>query len=1113
MYGNDEIIRRQTILYQARGEADVIRGASALNSALGKIGSTTLTVGRSYDSLVRQLDPVVRAQERHTKAVRTTQKAINEGVIDLNEYGRTLDQIDSKFGRFGRGADIQAYGKSLDDLRAKHNPLFKAGREYRQHLREIARDAKVGAISQRELADATTRAKTAFAAQVREMQGQRLRALGRMPTNRLRQHQVANLGYQVNDVISGLLMGQRPGQVAMQQGGQIFQILNEGGGGLGAGLKRLGNFMKDLITPVRAVTLGFAGMGIAAVAAFNSAEKRAIALQRSLNGVGAASGLSARQLEEIASRNTGGLSTSSAASTAAGFAGAGLSGNQIGALTGSTRGYAKAFGLEVDAAAKELTSAFKDPVKGIDALNKRFGTLDAATQRRIELQRISGDYEGARNTLLQAYLRALENTTRQTGVFGRVMDKIGVGISNFISKFGNVLLRDAGGGTQQQVLQDRFSQQLKRLNELSNGSPASVQVLKAFPDAIENATKALNKTNQDLLDLANRPRIKALEVERTRNASLATETIKQFASELFPLEKLKAQRSQLQKALGDEDTVKKFGATSDQARLALERLNTAINNFKTPLDILRENGELAVKAVMAVTLQQRIAVQMEKAKADALRNSNDKLQAAQAAENARNLALANAAKQLQDAARTANQERQLIGLTPGERRLKQIEFDGQRLSRDTNYAGTQTTAGRAISGLNSTFASLIAKLEQKFPDARMTSGFRTYAEQAGLRARYGAGAAIPGTSRHEIGVAADYSTKGMTSAVRAAFTAYARSIGLSVKSSNHGALHVEGPRSMAGGRISGAAMAGASPMAGAGAITSQKKVNESLRQQVALELQIKNALGDKENLYRSQITAIGKSAFETEKAAAFQRLYTQAVRENGEAFANSMLPQINSAAEAFGRLAEKQKQFNVAMENFGSIRSAAGSVLSSLVRGDYKSAIDNFNNALLNMLSNQMLNQLLGRPGAPGGLLGGSIFNAILGGGGGGGSAPNAFGLYSSGGYTGNQPRSAVAGLVHGQEFVANANATSKYRPILEAMNSGNFQVPSSSHGPAPTQIVNILPPQGYTAHEEQTEDSSGGQRLEVRFEKMVGNAMSRPGSSANRTLQSMGGQPAIKRR
>lgn len=44
---------------------------------------------------------------------------------------------------------------------------------------------------------------------------------------------------------------------------------------------------------------------------------------------------------------------------------------------------------------------------------------------------------------------------------------------------------------------------------------------------------------------------------------------------------------------------------------------------------------------------------------------------------------------------------------------------------------------------------------------------------------------------------------------------------------------------------------------------------------------------------------------------------------------------------------------------------------------------------------------------------------------------------FKTGGFTGNVGVNEVAGLVHGKEFVMNANATDKYRPLLESLNSG----------------------------------------------------------------------------
>lgn len=62
---------------------------------------------------------------------------------------------------------------------------------------------------------------------------------------------------------------------------------------------------------------------------------------------------------------------------------------------------------------------------------------------------------------------------------------------------------------------------------------------------------------------------------------------------------------------------------------------------------------------------------------------------------------------------------------------------------------------------------------------------------------------------------------------------------------------------------------------------------------------------------------------------------------------------------------------------------------------------------------------------------------------------------FASGGYTGNAPRNQVAGVVHGQEMVINAEATSRNRALLESINSGRSISPSSVSTPVSSMNEN----------------------------------------------------------
>ena len=92
---------------------------------------------------------------------------------------------------------------------------------------------------------------------------------------------------------------------------------------------------------------------------------------------------------------------------------------------------------------------------------------------------------------------------------------------------------------------------------------------------------------------------------------------------------------------------------------------------------------------------------------------------------------------------------------------------------------------------------------------------------------------------------------------------------------------------------------------------------------------------------------------------------------------------------------------------------------------------------LLRLFLNQLFQQFMGAffGGAGGGGGGGGLFGGGGGlfGGGGGGFLGALFG-FAHGGFTGGS-RGQVAGFVHGQEFVANARATSQNREALEIMN------------------------------------------------------------------------------
>jgi hypothetical protein len=84
-----------------------------------------------------------------------------------------------------------------------------------------------------------------------------------------------------------------------------------------------------------------------------------------------------------------------------------------------------------------------------------------------------------------------------------------------------------------------------------------------------------------------------------------------------------------------------------------------------------------------------------------------------------------------------------------------------------------------------------------------------------------------------------------------------------------------------------------------------------------------------------------------------------------------------------------------------------------------------------------------------------------------------------SGGYTGDGGRSEVSGVVHGQEFVVNAEGTSRHRALLEAINSGQLNarsraVSNDNHAgfrPVSIQFHNFAPGVEYETRQGATPD------------------------------------------
>jgi hypothetical protein len=86
-----------------------------------------------------------------------------------------------------------------------------------------------------------------------------------------------------------------------------------------------------------------------------------------------------------------------------------------------------------------------------------------------------------------------------------------------------------------------------------------------------------------------------------------------------------------------------------------------------------------------------------------------------------------------------------------------------------------------------------------------------------------------------------------------------------------------------------------------------------------------------------------------------------------------------------------------------------------------------------------------------------------------GGSAVGGVLALKTGGYTGDVGTDNIAGLVHGQEFVINADATKKHRALLEALNAKEFMVGGYTGDMSTSTVAGIVHGREYVVNAEGT--------------------------------------------
>jgi hypothetical protein len=950
-----------------------------------------------FDGLARAQGDAAQSAELLTRQHTAQEKALTRTASKLEAMTRANDAVSASGAKLARmealiaverakGATItDANLRALEALRIKHEAAIEATRKSTAHMNDNARAAG------------------------------------------LARHEWINLSRQLQDVGVSLAGGASPFTVLAQQGGQFVDIFTSSRAGASAAIKDFGGSV--LRFALHPVTLLTAAIGTAAYAYYRFDQQQR-AIERSLNGVGRAAGVTAEQLRGVgaAGAAAGGFGGAQGIDLGGRYASAGVRGGNIQSLVENTQRFARGFGVGLDDAAQEISQIVGDSSLG--AMEKRFGAIDFTTKEMVRSLEQSGRYVEAQAAIVARLNEEIGKAKDTSSELEKIWGKIKTWATTPIFGLGPAIDRLKNGPSLQEQLAaargDLFFLRAKRGPDESSypGEDAAAARVRDLERQIEEQREAARRAARDL--------------ETNRLSQDAAAMARRLSPESFEKRDLEGQQSLLRRALGDPETVRKMGDAAIGARAALAHLTTQIETWQSALEKQREDAALAVREIGARTYAEREAVAMERARVQTLRETGDVTRAAVAAESERAKLLAEAARKAEEYARQGRDQLALAGLKPYERGRQQIINEARDLREQflpTNAASPMAaefnTAGNAARSLADALTESAGRIGQNsaakppvfasgdLSDVsnyiRSAAGARgidpnialRVAVSEGLRKYIGdAGSSFGPFQLHYGGIAPGGNR------VAGLGDEFTRRTGLDARDPSTVRQQIDfaldWARAHGWNAFHGAARVGIGPREGIGAVgvndnsrsdSIKSKFDEGLQarlkaydvEQINGPLRVANEEIERQRaLLKAQAEAFGKSTEEIAKASKQQELLNQ-FEAQGVPITDQLRASIDATAENYGRLAKetedaakRQKEIVAAMDEVRAIsRDALGSLISDMVHGKsaaeaLRDALGRIGDRLISSGVDKLIDGLFGEAGKAGGGLFGSLFSGLF---------------------------------------------------------------------------------------------------------------------------------------
>jgi hypothetical protein len=394
----DEQIAHEQRLAQVRHEAASRAFGQSVDDATGVSRPSAVSQGAGFSALA----------ERE----KNTQKQLAD---EANRVVAALKNEEAEFRRLGSVAN---------EVNARFDALAFATASIEKKIKDVQAAGAKGLINPATQERAVAKLKGDLETLDRNFGGDKI-----ANTTKLASHQLANLSFQINDIATGLLSGQSPFTIMVQQGGQLYQILAGAEGGVVSGLKAAASWLGSFFT-IGKVAFGgvIAGAGAAAYAASEYAKS-----QRDVNvalaGLGRGSGQTAANINQIAeaSASSAKVTVGTAREMASAFAATGkISGQFYGSLIALTKDYAATTKKEMPEATKEIAEAFggQSIAKGAEMMAQKFGVLNSLQLHTIQSLENQNRRSEAQKMLIEAMQPGLVRAEQATSNWAKAWDAV-----------------------------------------------------------------------------------------------------------------------------------------------------------------------------------------------------------------------------------------------------------------------------------------------------------------------------------------------------------------------------------------------------------------------------------------------------------------------------------------------------------------------------------------------------------------------------------------------------------------------------------------------------------------------------------------------------------------